>query len=333
MNYNVILFVDSSMMGGIETHLLELSKLLTKNNISNSILFYKDHSNDAFYKLLDNDNVNYEFLTGNISSLLSKVNTNTVLHTHGYKAGIIGRLVSKIKGIHCVSTYHAGERGEGRVKLYNYIDKLLSPLSTNFAVSNEIGNKIHSAELLENFISINEPLAKKQQFGSIVRVGFVGRLSHEKGPDIFTQVAKAMANNTKVEFHIFGDGPLKNELPTLPNLNFHGLTKRDQIWHQIDVLLISSRAEGLPMTLLEAMANHIIVVSTPVGAIPNVISNESNGYLADAPTAKCCEDALTHLIHSSVAKQQSILQKAYTLVEARFSGEKQIKQILAAYKH
>ena len=53
MDYNVVLFVDSSMLGGIETHLVELSKLLTQNRISNYIMFYEDHKNQAFYVLLN----------------------------------------------------------------------------------------------------------------------------------------------------------------------------------------------------------------------------------------------------------------------------------------
>ena len=75
MDYNVVLFVDSSMLGGIETHLVELSKLLTQNRISNNIMFYEDHKNQAFYALLNKENIRYEFLKGNLSSLLKKLKT------------------------------------------------------------------------------------------------------------------------------------------------------------------------------------------------------------------------------------------------------------------
>ncbi|GAA59841.1 hypothetical protein P20652_1705 [Pseudoalteromonas sp. BSi20652] len=141
MNYKVILFVDSSMMGGIETHLIELSKLLSKNHISSSILFYKNHSNQRFYNMLEKESIQYDFLQGNIKSLLIKLShysDNTVVHTHGYKAGILGRLACKIMKKYCISTYHAGEAGTGKVSFYNKVDKWLSPLSTNFAVSNKI---------------------------------------------------------------------------------------------------------------------------------------------------------------------------------------------------
>ena len=89
MKFNVVLFVDSSMLGGMETHLVELSKLLTNNHICSYIMFYQDHKNQAFYDLLNQENIRYEFLKGNLSNLLKQLksfDSNTVIHTHGYKA-------------------------------------------------------------------------------------------------------------------------------------------------------------------------------------------------------------------------------------------------------
>lgn len=335
MNYNVILFVDSSMMGGIETHLIELSKLLTKNHISSSILFYKNHYNQHFYDLLNKENIRYDFLQGNILSLLKKLirsDNKTIVHTHGYKSGILGRLACKIVNMRCVSTFHAGEAGTGKVCFYNKLDQWLSPLSTNFAVSDKIKKTLKNAYLLENFISL--PSSKKH-FTNILtnpmRVGFVGRLSFEKGPDIFFQLAKNMQQISDITFHVFGAGPLENQVPSIKNLQYHGLTARSKIWEHIDILLICSREEGLPMTLLEAMSEQKFIISSAVGAIPCIIESDKTGFLLQKLDAQHCEQCIDKLRKLSNIQKTRMLDNAYHMLEERFSGEKQFLLLHQAY--
>jgi hypothetical protein len=334
MKFNVVLFVDSSMLGGIETHLVELSKLLTNNHISSYIMFYQDHKNQAFYDLLNQENIRYEFLKGNLSSLLKQLksfDSNTVIHTHGYKAGILGRLVCKITKHRCISTYHAGEAGTGKLKLYNTLDKLLSPLSINFAVSKQIKHSIKNAQLLENFIAINKPQSHTNKFKTVINIGFVGRLSFEKGPDIFCRLAGNMQQDLNVKFHIFGDGPLKGELPNLHNLEYHGLVERNTIWKKIDVLLICSREEGLPMALLEAISEKKFIISSAVGAIPSIIKHGITGFLIQETNAQHFEQQVEKLLAQSEDHTNTIINNAYSTLEERFSGKQQFKLLKQAY--
>lgn len=332
MNCHVVLFVDSSMIGGIETHILELYKLLSNNHVSCSVLFYQNHQNYEFYKLLDKEKVKYAFVQGTLSSLikqLAKYDKQTVIHTHGYKAGILGRVACKIMGRRCISTYHAGEAGTGKMWLYNKLDIWLSRFSTNFAVSDKIKDTLHNATLLENFIDL--PLIKPQHKpNEPLRVGFVGRLSYEKAPDIFFSLANNMQDNLNVNFHLFGDGPMKGSIPKLNNLQYYGLAKRDDIWHKIDVLLICSREEGLPMTLLEAMAENKLVISSPVGAIPSII-NHTNGLLMGEGNERECQHCIETLLTLTPEDRASMARNAYAVLEERFSGKKQLSLLLNAY--
>ena len=333
VNNQIILFVDSSMIGGIETHIIELYKLLHKNQVSCSILFYKNHGNNEFYELLDKQSIPYNFLQGTLISLIKRFHSydrNTVIHTHGYKAGILGRLVCKITNNHCVSTYHAGETGKGKMWLYNRLDLWLSRLSTNFAVSEKIIKTITNAQLLENFIAITEP--PSTDFAQpLLRIGFVGRLSYEKGPDIFYELAESMQTNKQVQFHLFGDGPMRDRIPQLNNLNYHGLTPRDDIWQHLDALLICSREEGLPMTLLESMAHYKIVISSPVGAIPSIINNGVNGFLMKSANTLECQQSIEALLALSTTQKSEMAHSAYTMLEERFSGRKQFNLLQNAY--
>lgn len=333
VNNRIILFVDSSMIGGIETHIIELHKLLNKNRVNCSVLFYKNHGNNEFYRLLDKQSIQYDFLQGSFMSLIMRFRSydhNTVIHTHGYKAGILGRLACKLINKHCVSTYHAGEAGTGKMWLYNKLDLWLSWLSTNFAVSEKISKTIKNAQLLENFIAITEP--PSTNFAQpVLKIGFVGRLSYEKGPDIFYALAQNMLINQQVEFHLFGDGPMRNAIPQINNLHYHGLTNRDAIWQHVDALLICSREEGLPMTLLESMSNHKIVISSPVGAIPSIINNGVNGFLMKSANALECQQSIEALLALSTTQKSEMAHSAYAMLEERFSGKKQFALLQTAY--
>jgi len=333
MKYSVILFVDSSLIGGIESHLIAMSKLLERYNIMSSVLFYQDHNNREFYHRLDKANITYGFAGGNLKSLneiLKMFPRSALLHTHGYKASIMGKLVCRWQNRPCISTYHAGEAGVGKVYFYNKLDKLLSYFSFNFAVSNSLTKELYNAELLENFISVKKPtklriLRSKQE----INIGFVGRLSHEKGPDIFIEAAKHSAS-TNLNFHMFGDGPMVNELD-LSAVNYHGQCEQQQIWQQLDVLVICSRAEGLPMVALEAMSHGVLVIAAAVGQLPHIINHLSNGLMMGESSAQALQKQLKNVEMLSTEQKQYMLNNAQKLIQQRFSGEQQFKQLDRVY--
>ena len=225
---NLVIFLDSSLFGGIEAHIVELTKLLLSKKVALSVLFYQDHDNHQLYQALDELDCNYQFLNGKPTSLLAylKNNPNSILHTHGYKAGIIGRVTCKMLKIPCVSTYHAGETGTGKVRMYNWLDQLTSRFSQNLIVSERLKEKVKNSQFIANFIVPKNP-AEKPLTDSL-NIAFVGRLSYEKGPDRFIKLAHALNNNDNFKFHVFGDGPMKDSLKkdTPNNLYFHGHQKK-----------------------------------------------------------------------------------------------------------
>ncbi|HMO85762.1 MAG TPA: glycosyltransferase, partial [Lacipirellulaceae bacterium] len=105
---------------------------------------------------------------------------------------------------------------------------------------------------------------------------------------------------TDVGFAIFGEGPLRDQLAA--DIRTRGLQDRVvlagfrsdlcELLPQLDVLVLSSRTEGLPVVLLEAMAADVPVVATSVGGVPEVIEDGRCGLLVppDDP------NALTHAV-------------------------------------
>jgi len=105
----------------------------------------------------------------------------------------------------------------------------------------------------------------------------VGRLSHEKGPDLFLE---ALARAPGWSASIVGDGPLRESLETQARglglegrIRWHGLIPgAGNLLQAFDALVLSSRTEGTPIVLLEGMAAGVPLVVTSVGGIPDMVT-------------------------------------------------------------
>ncbi len=117
-------------------------------------------------------------------------------------------------------------------------------------------------------------------------VGFSGRLSIEKGPDIFLEIAK-LSGSTNLHFIMTGTGPMESDLikkiSAFPqNIKFTYLGLVDNISKYVgsyDVLVLPSRADGRPLVVMEALALGVPVISANVGALPELIDDGVNGYI------------------------------------------------------
>lgn len=134
----------------------------------------------------------------------------------------------------------------------------------------------------------------------------VGRLSHEKGFDLLLNAwEKVCNNNNDWMLNIFGDGPLKNKLIQLSNklkishrVSFEGNVKdiREK-YLKSSIFVMSSRHEGLPLTLIEAMECGLPVVSFNCQSGPaEIIKNEVNGFLVPNEDVKELANKLLDLI-------------------------------------
>lgn len=284
ISFNEIwLVMDSRQFGGIETHLLQLAIGLVKHRQQVRVWLTHRYANESpFIAKLKDHQLDYGYLDDNhVQPLfqlikLAKHYQPQVIHCHGYKASILGKLTRSVTGVRQISTYHAGETPTGRVKLYDWLDRYTAWFSSaSIVVSQAIANKLPcKTQHFNNFIDTDD-----LTFHHGSEIAFVGRLSREKAPHHFVQLARDFPEQG---FHIYGDGPLSNELKqNVPNnLTFHGHQQQmDQVWPNIDVLIISSDFEGLPLVAIEAMARGINVISTSVGDIPTLIDSPFNGLL------------------------------------------------------
>ena len=328
--------IDSSTVGGIESHIATLSEALIATGERCEIVLLEDHGANAWLGQLATRQLPVRSLGGGFTSLLQAMRAEkpAILHTHGYKAGIFGRLAAVLTGIPSVSTFHAGERGAFPVSLYQTIDRLTSVLATRIAVSEQIAAGLpFAAEVIRNFVTI--PAAPPRP-GPRKRVAFVGRLSAEKGPDLFCRIAALC--HSSIRFDVYGDGPMRADLERrfAPRVRFNGLqTDMGKVWPDIGLLLMPSRAEGLPMAALEAMARGVPVAAARVGALPEAIGSKDTGWLFDAGDVEGAAEAVIDWSTFDDGALRRLASACRARIVARYGPDapvERLRQIYAALR-
>jgi len=232
-----------------------------------------------------------------------------LLHTHGYFADIIGTPVCKYLRIPHLSTCHGFIQNDKNLKIYNKLDKLMLRFCERIiAVSTEIKSDLVRSGIDKARITViqnavqesisREDFAKhrveKRQYYSIEQdefvIGYVGRLSEEKGINYLIEASSLLKDESKTfKILILGDGPKRKDLEEMARskglekrIIFTGFQENIEEWlPALDVFVLPSLTEGTPMALLEAMSMGIPVIATAVGGIPKVVENNVNGFLVD----------------------------------------------------
>jgi len=160
---------------------------------------------------------------------------------------------------------------------------------------------------LKRFSPTGRPTALVEMYGigrDEVIVGYSGRLSEEKGPDIFVEIAKLCQDIPNLRFIMTGTGPMNlvikkmiQTLPTSVKFEFAGLVDDvDQYIALYDVLLLPSRFDGRPLVVMEALAIGVAVVASDVGGIPDLIEDGLNGFLVPAANATIFTERILKLV-------------------------------------
>lgn len=325
------ILIDSRSFGGIETHVFELATGLKNALVSIKVVFLNDYGLHPLKSKLSSQQIPYEHVNGGIKHLLKKIHHEkpSVIHTHGYKAGIFGRLAGYWCRTPVISSFHAGEPSHGKLKLYDALDRYSAFLASKVvSVSDKISQKIPCrSEVVNNFVNTDHFERSKGN-----QIAFVGRLSPEKGADYFIQIAKQFPEH---RFHIYGDGPLMNELVenASPNVVFHGQQNTmEKIWPNIGLLLITSRHEGLPMAALEAMGRGIPIISSNVGRMSNLIEQGVNGWLYPCGNVSILTRLLSDWFAMHPDLKASIQERSQYKVNAEFSSNYVIPKFIDMYQ-
>jgi len=228
---------------------------------------------------------------------LCRTHRPDIAHFHGYRCDVLGGPAARAEGIATVSTAHGFAFGGRGFKndVYEYLQRrALRRFAAVIAVSQPIveqlvrdGVAAHRVHLIRNAwsprgVPLDRPAARAR-LGvppEARLVGWVGRLTGEKGADV---LLRAIANipELPVSVSIVGEGTDRTALEALAQqlgigerIRWHGIVpEAAELFPAFDVFAISSRTEGTPIVLFEAMACEVPVVSTRVGGVPDVVSD------------------------------------------------------------
>ncbi|MEP9367852.1 glycosyltransferase family 4 protein [Xanthobacter sp. VNH20] len=324
--------LDSRGIGGIERHVAILTQALNDAGRPARAVLLADHGDHDFLRQLRAAHVPFTVLPGGFQPLRAALADArpALLHTHGYKAGILGRFAARLAGIPCLSTFHAGEKGRFPVSLYQAIDAATARLGPRIAVSEPIARTLpQPVSVIGNFVPVPDEAPPPP---SSRTVAFVGRLSVEKGPDLFCALAERFAG--ALSFEMFGDGPMRSALEAAHGgrVRFHGMVSDPAaIWPRVGLLLMPSRAEGLPMAAIEAMAAGVPVAASRLGALPELIGDGMSGYLFAAGDLDAASAVLERWAGADDAARAARSRSAWERVHAAYGPRARLPQILALY--
>jgi len=324
--------IDSRTVGGAERHIALLVRALNARGVPAQAVLYKDYCTNPWLEQLRADGIPARVLDGSFGGLLKAIRRSrpALLHLHGYKAGILGRIVAFLCRIPAVTTFHTGGRSSGRLAWYERLDEWTAVIGERIAVTATVQRRLpYSSTVVGSF----SPLPPEPAPALARRAAFVGRLSPEKRPELFCRLAAA--SEADIEWHIYGDGPLYRELNHLYSnkVCFHGVvTDMSAVWPTLGLLVMPSRFEGLPLAALEALAAGVPILASRVGGLPQVVIDDVTGWLFERDDSASAIALIRKWLALTESEQSRMRSACRQHVQKYFSEGPQIDKLLAVYR-
>jgi len=284
-----------------------------------------------------------------------KATAPDIVHAHRYKENIVAFLAGGVfRRPRLVSTQHGmpetSPRDAGFLKrcisrfntllltygFHRYVcvsDDLRKTMARSFGMTRG------KACVVYNGVAFSGILPSRTE-GRIVTIGSAGRFYPVKDFALMIEVARAVSRRLpEVRFRLAGDGPLREELQDRAEacglkdrFVFSGhVTDMPAFYRAIDIYLNTSVHEGIPMSILEAMAAGVPVVAPDVGGIGEIITHGRDGYLISTRDPEAFARCLVPLCESWDLRRQVAEQAAVT-VRDRFSAEAMADRYFQLYE-
>jgi glycosyltransferase involved in cell wall biosynthesis/uncharacterized membrane protein len=237
-----------------------------------------------------------------------------ILHANSSKAGVLGRLAAPLAGVPIrIFTVHgwafAAYRGPAG-RLYLWADRIVRPLTTLVICvarrERELGVRAGAcvpdrSVVVHNAVDIRA-FARARSSAGMPRIISVGRFAYPK--DYATLVEALAAVETEYHAILVGGGPARSVAAN--DVRRRGLARRvellgprpdvPELLASADLFVLSSRSEGLPISILEAMATGLPVVATDVGGVSELVVEGTTGLLVPPGDSTAFADAVERLL-------------------------------------
>lgn len=200
-------------------------------------------------------------------------------------------------------------------------------------------NKISIAH--EHIINFSNFKAKKELNERKNIIGYLGRFSEEKGIlNLLKAVTQIQKVKNNLNFILLGDGKAKEKVEAYIANNklqdivkIKGWVSHDKLpdyLNELKLLVLPSYSEGLPNIILESMACGTPILSTSVGAIPDIIKDSETGFLMDNNSSECISSNIQRVLNQN--DLVSITNNAKKLVEKEFTFEVAVERFSQIFK-
>lgn len=288
---------------------------------------------------------------------ICRENNVAIWHAHDYKTNVLGLLVRRIRPMKLVSTVHGwGVLGK-RLAWYYKIDKYaLRHYDQVICVSEDLHAEclrvgvdparchfVHNAIDTEQFVPLPPKSASDVPPADSSRrilIGALARLSPEKGFERLVQAtATLIAQGHDLELRIAGEGPSRANIES----HIAGTGRQDRIrllghvrdtvafLQGLDIFVLSSLREGLPNSLLEAMACGLPVIATRVGGVPSLVQDAYNGLLIKPDSTEEIAEAIASLAMDK-ARRIQLGTAARQTIECSYNFADRMRRIAAIYE-
>ena len=317
--------------GGVDRYIRMLLKYLNKDEFENILVCSYDFEIRDYEGLVDSlEQVQMTRAIGcndikvikEVRALIKKYSPD-IVYAHSSKAGAVARIADIGLKNYCIYNPHGWAFNMRcsfpKKMLYIAIEKIAAPFCDKIICISDaekqsaLEKKICEESKLQTiFNGVDIEDYKSGKHGIINRkdlnipdnafvVGMVGRISQQKAPDVFVQMAKMVKSTvSNSHFIIVGNGEMENKIKKYAKenglekcLHITGWVDDPLIYVELfDVACLLSRWEGFGLVLPEYMMVGKPIVASCVDAIPDIIKNEKNGLLVNVDDAKDAYEAV-----------------------------------------
>lgn len=291
----------------------------------------------------------------------------SIVHTHSSKTGVLGRLAAWVAGVPLiVHTVHGfAFPGESRTSvkvIFKFLERISGKVTDRMIVLNGTDSAIardllgvpdSRQALLPNGVDIDEYAPTSAERRAALRrsifcvsdehrvvIGMIGRLWLQKNPQCFVCAAiRVLDQRRNVGFYMVGDGEYRSELEAVIQASGHGDAIRILGWRSdvpdilkaLDVMVLPSRWEGMPLAILEAMSSAVAVVASDIPGNNDLVLDGIDGHLFPTDNADALAAALLDLIDHP-DKRARFSRAARGRIVSDFTLSKRMSKITAIYE-
>jgi len=264
------------------------------------------------------------------------------LHLHSSKAGFAGRVIAKFLGLeekviytpHGVSFLRLDVHPAKR-KFFIFLEKFAYSLGGKVvACSESEAQELKKVGIEASYIRTGIKCRSGFKISNKNKTKFtiitVGRITHQKNPKLFNQIAEQFLDQRDVKFIWVGEGDLKHELKS-PNISITGWLSREDVMKlllEADLYISTSLWEGLPLSILQAMCSMKPLLLTPCVGNRDMVDEGYNGFFF-----RTVEEGVKYI---KLLKQDTNLldfmgKNAYKLLKNKFPYEEMLNGYAKLY--